>query len=287
MRRKMLGLLLLVLGIVALGVAAMQVWRWTDGRAADAAWAQLRARAEAEPLRFEPAMVADLPEPARRYLLHTIAEATPLARVAEIRMRGTFGLGDRVAPNYQPMRARQILVPPHGFVWRLEAAGSGAMRLSGSDGMAGDRSWTRFWVNWTLPVARAGGDADHLRASFGRVAGEAVIWAPAALLPGPGVRWEETGEPDLARVVVSHGGLEQAVDIRVAEDGRPETVVFMRWSDANPEREWRLQPFGARLGEFEDFGGYRLPTRVEAGNHWGTEDYFPFFRAEVEAIAPR
>lgn len=283
-RSKMV--LAIAAALAASGILALQAWRWSDERMADAAWAEL-GRAEDGPATFDPALVADLPEAARLYFLYSIAPGTPLARVAEIEMRGMFGLGDRDSPNYLPMRARQILAPPDGFVWLLEAAGSGAMRLSGSDGMVDARSWTRFWLLGTLPVARAGPDPDHLRASFGRVAGEAVFWAPAALLPGEGVRWEETGERDRARVVLTRRGLEQPVEITLDADGRPASVVFPRWSNANPEREWRLQPFGGTLDGFGDFGGYHLPTRVEAGNHFGTPDYFPFFRAEVVAITLR
>jgi hypothetical protein len=269
------------LGTGLLALAAMQAWRWADGRSADAAWTQLRASAPVEVAPFEPAMVEALPEAARRYFLFAIAEGTPLRRVAELRMDGEIGLGDRAAPGYQPMRARQILAAPHGFVWRLDGAGRGLVRMSGSDGMAGPRSWTRFWLAWTAPVARMGGGEDHLRASFGRAVAEAVFWAPAAMLPGEDVVWEEGDAPDRARAVVTHGGLRQEVEIEVAEDGRLRSVVFPRWTDANPEREWRLQPFGGRLAAFRTFQGFTIPTEVEAGNMFGTPDYFPFFRARI------
>jgi hypothetical protein len=29
------------------------------------------------------------------------------------------------------------------------------------------------------------------------------------------------------------------------------------------------------------FRGYTIPTRIDAGNGFGTDEYFPFFRAEV------
>ena len=60
--------------------------------------------------------------------------------------------------------------------------------------------------------------------------------------------------------------------------------MIQRWSNANPDQVYREQPFGGYLSEFHEFGGYRLPTRVEGGNLIGTPDYFPFFKADVTAI---
>src|SRR6056297_3336784 len=38
---------------------------------------------------------------------------------------------------------------------------------------------------------------------------------------------------------------------------------------------------GGYLSAFRKFAGYRLPSHVEAGNHFGTDEYFPFFVADV------
>ncbi|WP_010626768.1 DUF6544 family protein [Halomonas sp. KM-1] len=283
--------LALLLTLVLTGVLAMQAWRVADNRAMENSWAWLQSQAPATVETFDPAMVEGLPDAARRYFLYTIAPGTPLHVVSEIHMTGEIGLGTKEAPGYRPMRARQILAPPHGFIWRLERAGSGLMQMSGSDGMAEGHSWARFWLNGTLPVARAGGDDNHLRVSFGRAVAEAAFWTPAALLPQhgvhweeAGVRWEESGEPNLARAIITHGTLEQAIEIVVAENGQPRWVQFQRWSDANPEKEWRLQPFGGYLDDFQNFEGFTLPTKVEAGNHFSTEEYFPFFRVRVEEV---
>jgi hypothetical protein len=61
-------------------------------------------------------------------------------------------------------------------------------------------------------------------------------------------------------------------------------VSFQRWSNANPSKRYQLQPFGGTLSDFREVEGQRLPFRVEAGNHWGTDDYFAFFKAEVMSI---
>lgn len=268
--------------IVFLPLLLLQVWRKMDEKADAACWMQLAASPGTLRV-FDPAMVKDLPEAAKRFFLFTIAPGTPLHTVSEIRMRGEIGLGSRERPNYVPMRAQEILASPYGFVWRLEA-GAGVKRLSGSDGMVDGRSWTRFWFDWFVPL-RAGGNDNHLRASFGRVVAEAAFWAPASLLPGDEVRWVNVQEFGRARAIVTRGSLVQELEIEVAEDGRPLWVRILRWSNAYPQKTWRLQPFGGTLSEFRDFDGFTLPTRVDGGNHFGTQEYFPFFCAQVERIS--
>ncbi len=248
-----------------------------DRQADRVEWDRLRALQPADPVAFDASMVADLPEPARRYFGYTIQPGTPLWPVAVIEMTGQFSLGTKEDPRYQPMEARQILAVPEGFVWSMRTCGG--MPVSGSD----SGSWTRFRVFRLIPVGRLGGDPDHTRSAFGRYTAEATIWTPAALLPRPNVNWSAVDE-DTARVTIMHGELEQAVDVTVDADGRPVEVTFQRWSDANPDRVHRLQPFGAFMSDFREVGGYRLPFRVEAGNMFGTEDYFPFFLADVTDI---
>ncbi len=274
MRKRFVYLILAILGLCILPLVVLRLW---DERAVRVEWARL---AESQPpgvAVYDPAMVADLPEPARRYFSFAIAPGTPLLTVAEIDMGGEFSLGTRDNPNYQPMEARQILAAPTGFVWKVRLPG--VVPVSGSD----TGSWTRFRVLGLIPVARMGGEPNHARAAYGRYVAEAVFWTPAALLPGPDVVWEAVDQ-DTARVTMSHNDLSQAVDIQVDAEGRPVTVQFMRWSDANPEREHRLQPFGGQLSDFREVQGFRIPFKVEAGNMFGTEQHFIFFRARVTKV---
>lgn len=271
-------ILIWVMVAIGIGLAGLIGWRQLDHRADRVEMDRLLATQPPDPARFSSEMIADLPEPARRFFTFAIAEGTPLFTVARLEMEGQFGMGDKAAPGYMPMTATQVLAAPNGFVWAM-SAGDGAMRMSGSD----SASWTRFWLFCVAPVARFGGDPDHTRSALGRYVAEAVFWTPAAVLPGPNVTWEAVSE-NSARMTMRHEGLEQAVEVTVTEDGQPLFVAFQRWSDANPEGVHRLQPFGGYLSEFRDFGGFRLPTHVEAGNHFGTEDYFPFFIADVSEI---
>ena len=275
---KWLALIALTLLV---GAAMLASWRALDRKTDRNSWNSLVELAGPARGRFDPAAIASLPEPAQRYFRYTIRPGALLHRAVEIEMNGEMGLGTKDAPNYRAMSAQQVLAPPYGLVWQLEAG-----PVSGSDGALPDRSWTRFWLFGFVPIVRVGGSDDHRRSAFGRVVAEGAFWAPASLLPGETVRWEPL-DGNRARAIVAFAGFEQAVDITVADDGRPTRVVIQRWSNENAQKVFREQPFGGDLSDFRDFGDYRLPTRVEGGNHIGTNDYFPFFKATVTSIRLR
>lgn len=272
----MLGQVVFV--VVLLAVLGLVSVRLLDLRADHGEVARLLGLQPSHPARFQPDLVADLPDPARRFFLFAIADGTPLRAVANIQMSGQFALGAKEDPKYLPIRAHQVLAAPEGFLWKMRAQTS-ALMLSGSD----SGTWTRFWLGGLLPVARAGGTMDHAKSAFGRYVAEAVFWTPAAVLPGPGVTWSEVS-PDTARVTIKAHGFEQSVDLQVAADGVPLRVSFMRWTNANPEGEFRSQPFGGTLSNFQRFDGFTLPTHVEAGNNFGSQEYYPFFIVDVLSV---
>lgn len=226
---------------------------------------------------FDSTMIESLPEPARRFFRFAIAPGAVLYTVAELSMQGEFS--PDAESKYMPMRADEILALPFGFVWRVRIG----HLIRGSDAAGNGNSWSRFRVLGIVPVARAGNNQDHARATFGRYVAEAIFWTPAALLPGEHLRWEAIDDSS-ARVIVTHMGLEQAVDVFVDPDGRPTKVVFQRWTDANAAKVFQLQPFGGYLSGFKSFDGFNLPTRIEAGNFFETDDYFPFFKATVTSV---
>ncbi len=258
-------------------LAALSSLRLFDWFTDQVEWERLARLQAKNPLKYDPKLVGDLPEPVRRFFNFAITLGTPLLSVAEIKMGGQFSLGTRDNPDYRSMHAKQILASPNGFVWRLKLAG--LVPLSGSD----SGNWTRFRILGLIPVARLGGDQNHARSAYGRHVAESIFWSPAAVLPGPGVIWEGI-DSNTVRVTVSKGVFSQTVNVKVAPDGRPTEVFFLRWSNANPDKEYRLQPFGGTLSEFREVQGYRLPFKVEAGNMFGTKEYFIFYKAEVTEI---
>ena len=270
--------LLTTISLVSLA-AALALWRQMDRRSERQAWRELIKLARQDGTTIDWNALDGLPEPAQRFLRYSLPLDAELHRVVEIEMEGELGLGSKARPNYKPMRASQVLAPPYGLVWKLRYG-----VLAGSDAALPQTSWTRFWLFGFIPLVRAGGHSDHHRSAFGRVVAEGAFWAPASLLPSERVHWAALGE-NTARATVTFGEFEQAVDVTVAESGQPTEVVIQRWSNENAERKFRLQPFGGYLSDFKDFDGCQLPTRVEGGNHFGTDEYFPFYRVVIKSVS--
>lgn len=226
---------------------------------------------------FTEELLEDLPEIAQRYFRHAIRPGTPLATTVRLTMEGTFLLGDRDGGLQEyHMDARQVLAPPSAFVW-MAVMRSGLMRISGSDVLVEGQAWTRFWMNGLIPAADARSSPDIVRSARARAAMEA-IWVPASLLPSNEVKWEQTG-PDMARLRFQTGI--EPVDLTLDADGCVKRIVTMRWSDANPEKVFRLQPFGGTVESEARFDGFTIPSELMVGNHFGTDAYLPFFQARV------
>ncbi|HEX8480979.1 MAG TPA: DUF6544 family protein [Allosphingosinicella sp.] len=265
--------------ILGAGVAAFAFASYRGAmEEAERGWDKVAAGAKSSDELFDPASVEDLPEIARRYFNHAIAAGAPLASVVELRMQGTFLVGEKGSQQVYDMKARQILRPPTSFVW-IPQMKSGLMRISGSDALVDGVGWSRFWLLGLVPVANVRGGTDLARSAAFRSAMES-IWVPSSLLPANGVVWEQTG-PDGARVRLQRLDPEIVLDLTLASDGAVRKIVGQRWSNANPEGVFKLQPFGGSVTAERRFGGYTIPSGVEVGNHFGTDDYLPFFRAEI------
>ena len=271
---KIIYLFSALFGISFVALLSLRLFDWY---ADQTEWERLKRFQPNSPLKYDPKIVANLPEPAQRFFNFAIAPGTPLLPVAEIHMGGQFSLGTRDDPNYQTMDAHQILASPNGFVWHMNLRSM--VPVSGSD----SGNWTRFRILGLVPVARMGGDSDHALSAYGRYVAESVFWTPAAVLPGRGVHWEGV-DSNTARVTVTQGALSQTVTVRIKVDVQSIEVFFSRWSNANTDKKYRYQPFGGILSDFREVQGYNLPFKVEAGNLFGTDNYFVFYKAEVNAI---
>ena len=279
----------LYLGITLLALIAALAVFWVVAHAryrpvvalAEAAFADLASRHTIAPAVFSPDMVADLPEIAQRYFNHAIAPDTPLFNQVELTMTGDFLLGEKGNQQTYAIQARQILAPPHEFVWIAQMS-RGPFRISGSDGLFNRQSWTRFWMFRSLPLVQLAATPDLDRSAAVRPLLEA-IWAPATLLPDKGVIWVQTG-PETADVTFATGPHAQIISLRIGADGGVQEIWTQRWSDANSAKTYQLQPFGATIAAETTSAGFTVPSRVTVGNHFGTPAFLPFFIADITSL---
>ncbi len=221
---------------------------------------------------FTTDMVAELPEPVQRYFLHTLKPGTPLAASVELTMRGTIKLGQ----TWHPFRARQILTPGCGFVWRASAAMNGSpIFIRGADYYAQGEGRVRFALFSLLPVVQATGP-DVSRSAMGRFLGEAALWLPACLVSHPAGAWQVLDHEQL-QVMLSlpmmHNGTAQVKPLplrfSIDAEGRVREAIFPRWHDTLHE----FIPFGIGVEAERTFGGYTIPARIHAGWWYGSERY--------------
>jgi hypothetical protein len=233
---------------------------------------------------FDPASVADLPPPARRYLRHVIAPGTPLARSVRLEMRGRM----RRSPDAAPMvlAIEQLLVPWRGFLWWARVEGGPLMirvtdhyapRGADTDADSGQGD-PGSEPHGAVRVAALGGllpmgseeGPDVTRSSRHRLAAESV-WLPATLLPAAGAQWTAVDD-ERATVSLSIDGEEIPITLRVDEQGQLREVTMMRHGNEG-RADWGPTPYGFAVEDEATFAGYTIPSRLRGGWWFGSERY--------------
>ena len=96
---------------------------------------------------MKPSMTKELPEPARRWLEHSISNGTPLWCSVELDMTGEIKLGKQ----WQPFSARQIISPGEGFIWAARSRMFG-LPITGFDRFASGQGQMRWKLLNIIPV---------------------------------------------------------------------------------------------------------------------------------------
>lgn len=221
---------------------------------------------------FSPDRVADLPEPARRYLRHAIPPGTPLARIVRLEMDGSMlprPGGPRVA-----LTADEVLAPHVGFTWTARARMFG-LPVRVHDHYFENEGSVRVTVFGVIPLARETG-ADVTRSSRGRLVAESV-WCPTALI-GSDVPWEAL-DADRARFTLTVDGDSIPVTVRIGHDGALREVTLERWGTVDVPSA-RPIPYGFEVLDAATFEGVTIPVRLRGGWWYGTDRFDPGAAAE-------
>src|SRR3954470_13729322 len=126
----------------------------------------------------------------------------------------------------------------------------------------------------------AGGGPDVTRSAAGRLAREGTCWLPTAVVAA--AHWSAGPDADTAVATWRIDERDEAVQIRVAPDGRLVEVLLDRWG--NPDgRPFGRYPFAVTVDAERAFDGVTVPSTIRAAWRSGGEssDDGEFFRAEI------
>jgi hypothetical protein len=207
---------------------------------------------------FQEAMVAGLPEAARRWLLRAIHQGTALAHRVELDLVGEIS-PDAVHGVFQ-VRLHRTLSPP--LRSRTEGSARQGWRwLRVEEELALGAARQRFLLLGFLPVVQQEGP------EFSQSAQELLalesIWLPSALLPHRGVTWKEVGRSHAA-ACLTLGGRRLEMTLTVAEDGSLRGIELPRLRNL-PDGRWAPGIFRLQVEDETPYGGYTIPSVVRAG----------------------
>ncbi|NHA14072.1 DUF6544 family protein [Thioalkalivibrio sp. XN279] len=216
-----------------------------------------------------------LPFPAEKYLRHAVPPGAPLARSADVRMRGTL----RVGPDdWVPFEARERISAERGFLWEARVAVLGRLVVEGADWLLADEAGIDYALADWWPALRRRGP-ELARSATGRMMVE-LAWLPAALTPQRGARWSR-GDTD--RAVVTVPGSTTPMTVLVSDDGRLLEASVLRRRLA-PDGRSALAPYGIVVEAEARFGDFTVPSELVAAWGIGTDDRYDFMRVFVEDI---
>lgn len=217
--------------------------------------------------------LAALPDPARRYLEHTVTDGAPLAAAVRLRMHGEIKL-----QTWRPFEAEQVIRWDRGMIWAATLRMWG-LPIRGADRLVDGRGSMRWKLLGLIPLVNESG-ADIVRSNVGRMAAE-TVWCPSMLLRD-GVQWAAEG-PSRARAQFTKWGETAAPTFTLDDEGGLQQVHLSRWGD--PDGDFRYAPFGGVVDEEGTFEGITIPTRLRVGWHIGTDRFASegcFFRGVID-----
>lgn len=240
-----------------------------------------RFRSHTDPAgRFDPAEVAGLPPPVRRFFDSALTPGQRVVSRASCRQAGTFLV--RAPRTWRPFLGEQrFATAPPSFAWDARIRLLPGIAIAVHDVLESGQGSVSARLLGLVRLASAGGTPAIAVSALQRYLAEAVL-LPTALLPREGAAW--TGIDDRrARVAITAGATTASLDFTFGADGLVESVFA-------PDRPRDLgggravpTPWRGRWWDDVARDGMRVPSRGEV--EWVLpEGPLPYWRASVTGL---
>jgi hypothetical protein len=269
---------LLILSALTLPVAAWLTGRWLVARQVRRDVADLFSTAETGPARtYDPAQLADLPEPVQRYFRHVLKPGQPYLRTVRLRHDGQFKTD--LKGDWIPITGEEyFLAGKPGYIW----IGTTTWFTARDQYVAGQGGLTVRLLG-TIPIVTGSGPAFDQGEILRWLAETA--WFPTSLLPGNGAVWSRVDDHSATLTLTDHG-LTVSCLMSFNENDELVRCEAQRANDAaHPET---TETWVCRLFDYRDWHGLRVPT--QGGAAWviaGEEKpYARFILRDIEFSKP-
>lgn len=267
------GKIAIALGIGGLGVLAGI--KCGDDRYVNGIWQYLEQQVGGEE-RFTEEMVEGLPDPARRFFLHSMRPGMIIPSKLHWGYSGELKPGKGMP--WLSLEAEQIIVKDKGFVWKARTS-KGPFVLTAADHYLDGAGRMRISLFGLIPIINATGP-DLSRSALGRLVIENCS-IPGAFLPSRNIRIEGIDKEHF-RATVSLNGEIIPITLTVDENGRLKEFTMFRWGDQTDDGSFRYIPYGGTVSEERVFGGYAIPSQLAIGWWYGTERYEDVIRFNID-----
>lgn len=269
----------LLLALIAVAALGAFIWRAGLNWRSETASLRRQLLSAATPADlYDPAMLAPLPAPVRRYLELALSPGQPLVKAAELTHSGSFNMGQD-QPNWKPFSSSQLSVTsPPGFDWDARIRMAPGLPVFVRDAYVSGRGILTASIFGLIPVAQPESDDELAQGELMRFLAESP-WYPTALLPGQGVSWQELS-PTSARATLRDGAVSTSVDFHFGPDGLIERIYSPSRTRLNGKTRSQL-PWQGRFWNYTSSHGMRIPFAGEVA--WLTPaGPAPYWRASLE-----
>lgn len=240
----------------------------------------IAARRPAEASSYDPAELAELPAPVRRYLETVLRPGQPMIDHAELQQVGTFNLSSD-SDRWRPFTATHLAVTRRpGFLWEARIAMAPGLPARVHDGYVDQTGILHASLVGLFTVAQQRGTAEIAEGEFTRFLAEAP-WYPTVLLPSQGTRWEPVDDCS-AMATCDDGAHSVSLLFRFGSDGLVASVHSPARGRSAGGRTMAT-PWTGHWSDYRRHDGVLIPCRGEAC--WDLpEGSHPYWRGRITQL---